>query len=235
MANQSSADVVITAKASIAKELFDYIKAVQTDSEYNIINEDAFDDIEKPEEIDTPPDPEAEVYITGWATGRWSYGGSNLPGYFAGRLNDDTWRYEKAAHITFAKLVSAIKRKDGYFEIEYKDQEGGAGFIDLGTMRIDKTNVDDDQPMISSETIDYSISNMMETFGYSEYEALDNMYGDEIADAWSDYSDQGGVIEDAESFYDEYGSDIYEGNFEVEEVLLEEQRKLKEGEATETP
>jgi len=229
MANQSSADVTITAQASIAKELFDYIKAVQGDSEYNIINEDAFDDVE------IPADPEDEAIISGWATGRWSYGTGNLPGYFAGRLADESWRYEKEAHITFGKLVSAVKRKNGWFEIEYKDQEGGSQFIDIGSMRIDKDNVDDKEPSVTSDTMDYTVGNMMDTFGYSEYEALDVMYGDEIADAWSEYSDLGGAIEDAESFYDEYGSDIYEGNFETAEVLLEEQRKLKEGEATETP
>jgi len=229
MANQSSADVTITAQASIAKELFDYIKAVQGDSEYNIISEEAFDDVE------IPTDPEAEVIISGWATGRWSYGNGNLPGYFAGRLNDDTWRYEKESHIGYGKLVSAIKRKNGWFELEYKDQEGGSQFIDVGSMRIDKDNVDDNEPSVSSDTMDYTVANMMDVFGYSEYEALDIMHGDEIADAWSEYSDLGGAIQDAESFYDEHSEDIYEGNFDVAEVLLEEQRKAKEGEATKTP
>jgi len=230
MANQSSASVTINAKASIAKELFEYIEAVQSDSEYNIINEDALVD------IDYSDDPEAYVSVGGWATGRWSYS-NNLESYFAGRFTKENWRVGegKAAHLAYGKLVSAIKRKHGDFEIEYQDEEGGAGFIDVGTLSINEENIDDDVPSIDSQAQDYTISNMMEIFGYDEWEAIDNMYGDEVSTAWSEYKDANGAIEIADDFVSEYSSDIYDGNFDATEVVLEENRKAKEGEAIKTP
>ena len=231
MANQSSATVSISAHPKIAKELFAYIEAVQSDSEYNIINEDALAEIDYKEF-----DGEEYASVGGWATGRWAYS-NNLQSYFAGRFVKESWRdgEGKPAHLTYGKLVAAIKKHDGDFEIEYQDEEGGAGFIDIGTLSINKENVDNDEPYIDSHTEDYNVTNMMEVFGYDEWEAIDIMYGDEVSTAWSDYKDANGAIEIADDFVSEYSSDIYDGNFDATEVVLEENRKAKEGEAIKTP
>ena len=220
MSNHSNAEVTITAEASIAKELFTYIEAVQGDSEFAIISEEALEDVEIPE------DPTAEVVISGWATGKWSYSENNLKYYFAGRLAKSSWREDKASHMTFHKLVGAIKRKGGWFRIDYKDWESGAGFIDLGSMYIEKGDVDNEVPFVDSDTVDCSLENLMYHFDYDEYEAIDQLYGDEMNAALGEYRDAGGE-RGATDFIDDYSQEVYDETFNTEraaEIVAEEKK-----------
>lgn len=225
MANVSSADVTITTQAVLAKTLFAYIEAAQGNAEYNIISEDSLVDVE------IPTDPEAEVSISGWASGRWSYSG-NLESYFA-PPGQDNWRGDKEAVMAFYKLIGLMKRNpDSWFEINYKDHEGGAGFIDIGHMWVGGPNTLEEGVTIDSQTESYDLENMMDIFGYNEWEAIDIMYGDEVNAAWQEYQTAGGT-KPAQEFIDDNLSEIYDGDFNAMEVVLEERRLAAEEEGGE--
>ena len=212
MANVSSASVKIVADKSIADAVFEYIKVVQGDAEYNIIDKEALIE-QRTQEVEyvnaDTNEGKPVVVAEGYASGRWAYA-SNLDSYFQGPMTSGGWRDNKEAHLAYGKMVASIKRHKGSFRIEYKDVETGAGFIDVGEMSIGPDNVYDDNPTVISESFDPTVDNMMDVLDMSESEAIDMLYGEEIGMTFDEYKNKGGD-RDAEDFYNSYADDIYSG------------------------
>ena len=211
MANQSSADVTIEMRGCV-KEFLAYAEAVSKDAFYTLIDEYALDEVR----IDKDTDGTEVATINGYGEGRWSYC-NNLEQYFAPLHSKESWRSDRDSQVTYGKLVSKLRRdQNAYVKIDYTDIETGAGFIDIGTLFINHESVMD-SPQIDSDSHDSTVENLIHYLGKTEYEAIDLIWGDEVAGAWDDYSYNGGKYS-VEEFVDEYASDIYDGK-DVQEIL----------------
>lgn len=193
MANCSSAVVEISVD-KVGKEFLEYVKTVG-DPEYHIISDDL---------SSVEADENNNLYVEGWATGRWSYS-NNLEGYFEpsrvaqwlGVGADYSWVEEQEkrdqyaresleSYIAYKKLSEAMVERDGKITIAYTDEEGGNGFISKGIATIqavggELTLTDD------SETYDYNVVNGMEYLGYDTLEeAIEILHGDEALTAYKE-------------------------------------------------
>lgn len=175
MANYSDAFGTIKVE-KIGKEFLEFLVAVQgenTDAYYTLV--DRADISESMHAVDENNNLE----MTFSTFGRWSYG-SNIDGYLRG-----TWlqNYDKEA---YNELIDALISNDGSVTVEYTDSDVAMGWMGTGkfTMVVSGGEVkfsDDWQ----EKTI--TVLGFSELYGYTEYEALERLHGDEVAEKFEKY------------------------------------------------
>ena len=212
MANISNANVTIEIVGPV-NEFIDYAKKVSNDAAYTLIDEQALELYE----VETLLNGRSRTLLHGYAEGRWSYS-YNLEAYFAPLDAKESWREANdEAQIAFGKLVSSLKKdKEAFVDISYIDMETGAGFIDKGTLFINRQTISK-PPVIDSEEEDLTVSNLINLMGYAEGEAIEEIYGDEVASAWYEYEGVGKLGRD--DFIEEYVDEISSGACDVEDIL----------------
>lgn len=204
MANISSVLVEIDIPLVVEKEFMTYVD-LNKESEYPIVE----DRYVKREEDD-------HVYLTGYASGRWSYD-NNLKGYFENvkpwlgvgydfsHLPADKAKSHRAAankaYRAYTRLCSALKRNNVAVEIHYRETEGGNCFITEGWADFDGKALN-----LSEENHAYDIASWCQVFGGTIGEAVEDLYGDEILSAF--YAENG---EDASLLQFEQWYATYEG------------------------
>ena len=137
-------------------------------------------DIEDYREVE--PDEKNNLEFTFSTSGRWSYG-NNLEGYLKGEWmngeNRGAWE----------KLIGALRDSGGFIEIGYKDSDTAMDWMGEGVavLRVNSEEGGDIEFHDSFESENITLEKYAEQQGFTEYEALEYVYGDEVADKYKEY------------------------------------------------
>lgn len=170
MANLSDAwgDITVT---NVGKEFVEFLNEVQgEDAYYTLVDREDLKDVKI--------DKDNNLKMPFSTYGRWAYD-NNIEGYLNG-----TWMGEHQE--AYDKFIKAMKDKNGFVQIEYKDIEGGSEFMGAGVAEL---SVDEGEIMFNSnfEDMDYTVANLAELNGDSQYWALEYLYGDEVIVEYDKY------------------------------------------------
>lgn len=149
--------------------------------------------------------------------GRWSYF-SNLEGYLKGDWMNESNNDKKA----YDKFIKAMIENNGLVKVEYTDSDSAMDWMGKGefTMSVKNGKIQFTDNFNEQRV---SIIGYAELYGYSEIEALDMLYGDEVSEAYQKYVEEWkknhtgpefNGIEPAgpSEWYDNEYSEVEEGN-----------------------
>lgn len=185
MANISDASGEINIE-KVGQEFLDFLEVTQKDGYYLLVEETT----------GLKPDDEGDISFSFYAGGRW-YFGNNLAGYLGGDwMNSDE---QKEAH---EKLMKALKEKDGRIEIDYTDSDVGMDWMGSGVYEM----YFEDGELVCGENFEeesVTLERFAEVNGESKEWALEYIYGDDVIQAWHDYTDKkGDKAKDIEYWFD---------------------------------
>ena len=177
MANLSDAFGTITVE-SVGQEFLDYLKAVQGSEEqayYKLVELDQLENVK--------PDEKGNLIIDFSTYGRWNYE-SNIKGYLLGEWANFT--DDSDEKVAYNKLVDAIIEKKGVVDVDYTDSDGAMDWMGTGGFRLFAENGElHHASSFDEERI--TVSGYADMNGYSEIEALEMLYGDEVAEKYDKY------------------------------------------------
>lgn len=196
MANLSDAFGTVYVE-KVGKEFIDFLRGVQGSDEKAYYKLVEVDDLAQSAHA---VDEDGNLSMNFSTMGRWNYG-SNIEGYLQGK-----WVNEGEDKKAYDKFVDALVEKKGTVSIEYTDSDTASNWMGRGFFVMDGTSGEvefrdqwEDEPM--------NIAKYAELNGYSPIEALENLHGDEAADAYEKYQDEckekGEVAVDIDTWYDE--------------------------------
>ena len=174
MANISDAFGEINIE-KVRQEFLDFLEVAQKDG-YYLLAEDT---------SGLKPDDEGDISFDFFAGGRW-YFGNNLNGYLGG-----DWMNSKEQEEAYAKLLKALKDKDGRIEIDYTDSDTAMDWMGTGVYEM----YYEDGELVQSENFEeesITLEKFAELHGQSKEWALEYIFGDEAINAWYDYTDKEG-------------------------------------------
>lgn len=180
----------------MGKEFLEFLDAVQGTEEkayYKLVDIEDYKDVE--------PDEKNNLEFKFQTAGRWSYG-NNLEGYLNGSWmnNENQGAWEK--------LIDALRDSGGCVEVDYKDSDAAMGWMDEGvaTLRVSSEEGGGIEFNDSFESENITLEKYAEQQGFTEYEALEYVYGDEVADKYKEYCDaeeaKGNTPADLEKWYE---------------------------------
>lgn len=177
MANLSDAFGIIRVDR-VAKEFIEYLKAVQgEESQAYYVLADYYDF------KDLVIDEDNNIEFKFSANGRWAYY-NNLEGYLEG-----SWMQNEEDKPHHDKLLEAILKNNGMIEVEYSDSDTAMDWMSSGVYTVEV--VDGEVSFSSSEqSEELTITGFAEHQGFSEWEALDYIYGDEVSDKYNEYYEE---------------------------------------------
>jgi len=154
----------------VGQELKDFLTVVQEGAYYLL-----FDDVENIEVFDNG---NAEFQFG--AGGRWNYE-ANIRGYLEG-----DWMTGEKEKKAYNKFIRAFKKKDGLISIEYTDSDTAMDWMGEGqyNMSVCEKEIIFDH---NFEERPVTLEDYAELNGYSMLEAIEYLYGDEVAGAYQDY------------------------------------------------
>lgn len=177
----------------VGKEFLEFIKIAQKDAYYCLVDPGDLDGLEV--------DENGNLDFSFVSFGRWNYG-SNLRGYLNGE-----WMNDEEQSKAYATFVGALKEKDGKVEIDYTDSETGSWWMGHGGATLE---VVDDEVSFSEifDEEELTLKAYAEANGFTDYEALEYLYGDEVGDHYKEYLEKEGdkalgPIEWFETIYEE--------------------------------
>lgn len=172
MANISDGygDVIVE---RVGHELKEFLLEVQKDAYYIL-----FDDVENME-----PDSDGDVEFTFGSGGRWNYE-SNLRGYLEGE-----WMTGEKEKKAYNKFIRAFKKKDGLISVEYKDSDTSMDWMGEGEYNM---SVCEGEVIFEHDFQEehVTLERFAEVNGYSPMEAIQYLYGDEVAVAYDEYTEK---------------------------------------------
>ena len=178
MANLSDAFGTVRVDG-VGKEFLEFLDAVQGTEEkayYKLV------DIEDYREVE--PDEKNNLEFKFQTFGRWSYG-ANLEGYLRGEWMNGESRG------AWEKLIDALRDSGGFIEVDYKDSDTAMDWMGDGVavLRVSSEYGGDIEFHDSFESENITLEKYAEQQGFTEYEALEYVYGDEVADKYKEYCD----------------------------------------------
>ena len=161
----------------MGKEFLEFLDAVQgTDAYYVLADKSDYEDVK--------PDEKNNLEFNFQTSGRWSYG-NNLEGYLNGAWmnNENQGAWEK--------LIDALRDSGGCIEVDYKDSDTAMDWMGEGVavLRVSSEEGGGIEFNDSFESENITLEKYAEQQGFTEYEALEYVYGDEVADKYKEYCD----------------------------------------------
>lgn len=188
MANCSDAFGTITVRG-VGREFLKYAKAVYATGGYNLAEEGDMEGVK----------PAKDLQFTFSTFGRWNFE-SNLESFLS---PDGLWH--KNYTDEYEALCEAIKKTNGSIVYEYTDSDGANDWMGKGVAQLELV---DGEIRFSKEFEEeqFTIEGYQELYEVNEFDAISQLYGEEVADAWTEYKN-----DHADADFEDWYSNIYEG------------------------
>jgi hypothetical protein len=180
MANLSDAFGTITVE-KVGKEFLEYLRKVQgsdKDAYYKLLE---VDDLKQAE-----VDENNNLSLNFNTFGRWNYS-NNVEGYLLGKWMQANEYVPESHQKAYEKFVKAMVRKDGKVTIEYTDSDTAMDWMGTGEIVIEAHEGELALSEAWDEQSPITMEKYCKLYEADEYEALESLYGDEVAAEYDKY------------------------------------------------